>query len=286
MQTEMEAFLEHLTSEGRSPNTRAAYRADLRGFHRFLQTVEPGVDGWPLVSGQHLAAYVACLQEQGSSPATLRRKAIALGRFFDFLGKERPALESLPQFTPKPLSLPLSPGAIDALLTQIAASTANTARRDRALLALLWETGAQVSEVVGLNRTDFDETTGEILLGRGGSRQRRLTLSPAAAEAVQGYVSSGVSGSVAPSGQKPLFCNQRGGRLTRQSVWVILRSWAVAAGIREPLTPRLLRQAATPPLLSAAIDQQPVDDRRDAIHPLLLDGLPPVPETIHPPTNR
>lgn len=286
MQAKMEAFLEYLTTEGRSPNTRAAYRADLRGFRRFLQASEPGVYSWQSVSGRHLAAYVTHLQEQGNSPATLRRKAVALGRFFDFLGRARPALEGLPQPTPNPPALRLSPAVIEALLAQMAASTADTALRDRALLALLWETGAQVSEVVGLNRGDFDGTSGELLLGRGSSQQRTLTLSPTAANPVQGYVSSGLSGSVSPSGQEPLFCNQRGGRLTRQSVWVILQSWAVAAGIREPLTPRLLRQAAVARHLPAGITQQPIDNQAGVVHPLLLDGLPPVPKTTHPPTNR
>ncbi len=286
MQTEIEAFLEHLTTEGRSPNTKAAYRADLRGFCRFLQAANPPVVSWHSVSERHLAAYVAHLQEQGSHPATLRRKTVALGRFFDFLGKARPLLASLPHSFLKPPLLLLASREIDALLAQMAASTASTARRDRAILALLWETRAQVSEVVGLNRGDFDETTGEILLGRGGSRQRRLTLSPAAAEAVQGCLSNSVSGSGSLSGQEPLFRNQRGERLTRQGVWFILRGWATAAGIRELLTPRLLRQGAAARLLPAGIDQQPLDNRAGQVHPLLLDGLPPVPPTTHPPTNR
>lgn len=286
MQTEIEAFLEHLTTEGRSPNTKAAYRADLRGFCRFLQAANPPVVSWHSVSERHLAAYVAHLQEQGSHPATLRRKAVAMGRFFDYLGKARPLLASLPHSFLKPPLLLLASSEIDALLAQMAASTASTARRDRAILALLWETGAQVSEVVGLNRGDFDETTGEILLGRVGSRQRRLTLSPASAEAVQGCLPNSVSGSGSLSGQEPLFRNQRGERLTRQGVWFILRGWATAAGIRELLTPRLLRQGAAARLLPARIDQQPLDNRAGQVHPLLLDGLPPVPPTTHPPTNR
>jgi integrase/recombinase XerD len=286
VQAKIEAFLGHLVAEGRSSNTQTAYGADLRGFYSFLQATEPQVDSWQSVTGLHLVAYVARLQEQGSRPATLSRKAVVLGRFFDFLGKELPPLESLPASTPMQPPVFLSPEKVDALLAQMAASTASTARRDRALLALLWETGAQVSEVVGLNWGDFDSSTAGVVLDRDGSRQRTATLSPAAADAMRGYLSADISGTASLSRQKPLLRNQRGRRLTRQGVWLILRGWGTKAGITEPLTPRLLLRGRTAHLLQTGIDQQAIDNRVGVVHPLLLDGLPPAADTTVPSTSR
>lgn len=297
MQGAIDEFLEQLTAEGRSPNTQAAYRADLRGFYSFLQTEYPRVDSWHCVNGLHLAAYVARLQEKDSHPATLSRKAVVLGRFFDFLSKEIPPLESLPPPTQSQPFVPLSPEKMDALLAQMTASTASTARRDRALLALLWETGAQVSEVVRLNLDDFDPTAAEIVLNRGEAGQRTVALSSATVDAVNAYLTHSVYGRTASSAQGPLLRNQRGQRLTRQGVWWILRDLAAAAGIEGTITPRLLRRGAVDRLLQAGVDQQSIHERlgltklltnrgESKIPLILLDGLPPTADNTYQPTNQ
>ena len=286
MQAAIEEFLGHMEAEGRSPNTQTAYGADLCGFCGFLQAEHSRVDSWQRVTRLHVAEYLAQLQKKGSRPATISRKAVVLGRFFGFLGKEIRPLESLPPRTQEQPPLPPSPGEMEALLAQMAASTASTARRDRALLALLWETGAQVSEVVGLNLGDFDTSTAEIVLNRGGARQRTVALSSTTADAVQGYLTPAISGAASFSGQEPLLRNQRGKRLTRQGAWLILRGWATAAGIKAPVTPRLLRRGAAARLLQAGVDEQIIHDRMGVPHLLLLDGLLPTADTTTQPANR
>lgn len=276
----MDEFLGHLAAEGRSPNTQSAYQSDLRGFYGFLRTDYPRVDRWQDVTEIHLADYLGLLQAKGNRPATIHRKAVVLGRFFAFLGRESFSLQrlsALPSLQERPAAR-LSPAQMERILARMAAFPAPTARRDRALLMLLWESRAQVAEVVGLNGRDFDASAAEIVLNRGNAQQSVVSLSLAAADALSDYLaptaSERTAGDATGLGSEPLLRNQRGGRLTRQGIWLILRGWGEQTQIH--LTPRLLRRGATAPFLQPEGNEVPV---------LLLDGLPPATDITHPSTE-
>ena len=139
MQQTIDAFLEKLTKDGRSPNTRSAYRADLNELHRFLQGISPPVVGWQAVTDVHWAGYLAHLQRIGRSPATIARKSVVLGRFFDFIGihLSKPATTTATSAVPSPENP--HPPAVDSAqigLLMAQAAHSSTGRRDRALLQI------------------------------------------------------------------------------------------------------------------------------------------------------
>ncbi len=280
MQQTIDAFLEKLTMDGRSPNTRSAYRADLNELHRFLQGISPPVAGWLAVTDSHWAGYLAHLQRIGRSSATITRKSVVLGRFFDFIGihLSKPATSAATTTATSAVPSPENPhppavdsAQIDLLMAQAAHSS--TGRRDRALLALLWGTGARASELARLNLGDFDSASQTLFVGRGGSHERRLLLPPATATALTDYLAQGLPAPDSCQPDDPLLRNQRGGRLTRQGIWLIVRRIAQAAGMHSPITPRHLRRA---------VAIRHCDDQKSG---LLLDGSPPAIHIPHPLDN-
>jgi len=284
VQQTIDAFLEKLTKDGRSPNTRSAYRVDLNELHRFLQGLSPPVVGWQDVTDVHWAGYLAHLQRIGRSPATIARKSVVLGRFFDFIGihLSKPAMSAAGNAATSTATSAVHspenphPPAVDSAqigLLMAQAAHSSTGRRDRALLALLWETGAWASELARLNLGDFDSTSQTLFVGRGGSHERTLALPPAAATALTDYLAHGLPAPDSCQPDDPLLRNQRGGRLTRQGIWLIVRRIAQAAGMQNPITPRHLRRAAAIRLC---------DDQTSG---LWLDGTAPVTHAPHPLDN-
>ncbi len=269
MQRAIDTFLEELTMGGRSSNTLSAYRTDLHQLYRFLQGTSPPVVGWQDVTDLHWAGYLAHLERIGRSPATIARKSVVLGRFFDFVGLHL----SIPAVSAATSAENPNPQTVDSaqialLLAQAAHSS--TARRDRALLALLWETGALASELARLNMGDFDSASQTLFVDRDGSHERTLDLPPAAATALTDYLAKGLPVLASRQPDDPLLRNHKGGRLTRQGIWLIVRRIAQAAGIQNPITPRHLQRAAA---IRLCDDQPPR---------LLLDGIAPNTHFPHP----
>lgn len=296
MQQAIDEFLGKLQADGRSLNTLNAYRTDLHELCRFVQGISPPLVDWLDVTDCHWAGYLAHLQRLGRSPATIARKSVVMGRFFAFSGLRlsKPAMSAATSATPSQEIQRRSAvdlAQISLLLAQAARSTASAARRDRALLALLWETGALASELACLNMGDFDPTSQTLVLDRGGFHERTLVLPEAAVTALTDYLAHGLPAPDSRQLDDPLLRNRKGGRLTRQGIWLIVRTLAQAAGIQSPVTPRRLRQAAAIRLLDAGTNRQAVQTRLgvanppdsatdEEIPPLLLDGVAP---TFHHP---
>ncbi len=242
MERTIDNFLRHIAAQGRTPNTISAYRTDLHGFCAFVQGIEPPVVDWRDITALQATQFMAQLTRQGLSPSTITRKAVVLKRFFAYLGKQFPIPEKPAKFAQPAgkMSHPpdtLRPSTIEALLSHVAQSPKPTAARDHALLTLLCKTGARASELANANVGDLNLARREIVLG--GPRQREIALDQSSVESLAQHLSG--SG---PSAQAPLFRNQRGQRLTRQGIWLIVRTHAAALGLENVVSPRSLRQAA------------------------------------------
>jgi len=304
MEQTIERFLERLKKDGRTENTCSAYRSDLRQFFLYLRRTFPQVQNWQNVERIHTDAYFAHLHDLDRSHSTIVRKTVAIRQFYAFLGIAPPVLED-----PTPAhrdeagtggpSLP-SRAEILRLLEEPGRAQTATARRDRALLELLCDTGVRASELVQLDRTDVDWEAGAIVCGAGSKRQRRVLLSRRALEALTAYCTRerkmpAPATSVASTSREPLFLNQRGTRLTRQGVWLIVSRYAAAVGMDSLVTPRSLRRAVAAHWLQTGTDAQAVTQRlglaRLTKNPptgqnkslLLLDGVASQPkQTNHP----
>lgn len=249
MEREILYYLDHLRRDGRKENTINAYLADLRHFCAFLREGDTPILRWEDVGEEAMTRYLHALAQAGRSPATLTRRRAVLSRFLHFLGNPpAPGLPALPPGTlhtpPRPSAL-LTPEEVAALFAHASSSAPLFAQRDRALLELLYDTGARISALTGLNVADVHLERREIFLAE--SRQA-TPIGPSAAAALADYLAEGRGLLVARATRSDqtggaLFLNHLGRRLTRQGAWLIVSTCAAACGIEKSVTPRSLRRS-------------------------------------------
>jgi integrase/recombinase XerD len=243
-------FLSFLAVEkGASGNTIAAYRNDIQQFSGFTTSRRNG-KGWAGVDRNMILDYMLDLQRKKYAEATVARKVAAVKSFFGFLTAEGlipgDPTESLSSpRVGKSLPKPISPQQIDELLEQPLRRNTPEAKRDKAMLELLYATGMRVTELVSLDLDSIvlrSESAYVRCVGKG-SKERSIPIHEHAAEAVQTYLDEGRPLLVRVRGERALFVNRRGERLTRQGFWLILKSYAQAANIAEHVTPHTLRHS-------------------------------------------
>jgi integrase/recombinase XerD len=264
------SFLDHLAVErGASSNTLAAYRRDLGRYLDYLAA--RGKDSIADVDAVVVSGFLAYLREgdadhQGLSASSVARAVAAvrgLHRFAlrDGLVDVDVSREVRPAAPPR--RLPKAIGIEDVERLPAAAGYARTslAIRDRALLELLYGTGARISEAVGLHVDDLDLTDNTVLLTGKGDKQRRVPVGSYAAAALSAYlVRSRPTLIAAGAGTSRLFLNSRGGPLSRQSAWVVLRTAAERAGLAAGISPHTLRHSFATHLLEGGADVRVVQE--------------------------
>ena len=163
-----------------------------------------------------------------------------------------------------PKALPL--GDVEAILEAAGAPGTTLALRDRALLEVLYGTGARISEAVGLDVDDLalpdhGEAVGTVLLCGKGSKERIVPVGSFAREAVDAYLVRGRAELLAAGkGTPALFLNARGGRLSRQSAWAVLVKAAERAGVTRDVSPHTLRHSFATHLLDGGADVRVVQE--------------------------
>ena len=252
-------FLAYLELErGLSRNTLEAYRSDLLQFGEFLD--RRGLAPARVTHGE-VAAF---LSELEVAPSTLSRKVACLRSFYRYLRREG-AIDHDPtadlRGPRKPQRLPrvLTREQVARLLEQ-PRGTEPLALRDRALLELMYACGLRASEAIGLQLADVDLEEG-LLCARGkGSKERIVPVGRQAVAAVRAYLRSGrpalsAAGSrSAPAVQARLLLNSRGGGLTRQGLYKIIKGHARRAGLEERMSPHTLRHSFATHLLAGGCD--------------------------------
>ncbi|MDN6441838.1 MAG: site-specific tyrosine recombinase XerD [Acidipropionibacterium jensenii] len=266
-------YLSHLAVErGLSDNTVAAYRRDLDRYRHFL--AGRGLTDLAQVSAVDVSEFSRDLARRDLAPASVSRAVVAVRNLHAFaLAEGRVGLDVAHEVSPgaRPRRLPkaLSIESVEALLDSCDTTTVE-GLRDRALLELLYGTGARVSEVCSLDVDDLtpvlsDPQQGLRLFGKGG-RERVVPLGSYAADAVRGWLVRGRRGWAAShgSGSAPatpaLLLNQRGGRLSRQSAWAVIQRAGQRAGITEHLSPHSLRHSFATHLLDGGADVRVVQE--------------------------
>ncbi|HEV2066497.1 MAG TPA: tyrosine-type recombinase/integrase [Thermomicrobiales bacterium] len=254
MEEMVERFLGALKAErGFSVNTIAAYRNDLHQFIAYLGAPPEedrisAVTAWQDLNDAHLDAFLLQLRSRDYAPSTVARKTAALKSFCGFLRKQGEMATDIGTNLSSPKVDKYVPKAIShddvlRLLEQPFRETPNRPEsiRDRAMLEVLYGTGMRVSELVALDVADADLGRGEIRCQGKAGRSRVVPLTPRAAESIHAYCSQ-ARGQLVRDNTSSLFVNHRGGRLTRQGFWLILKSYAERAGI-DAITPHTLRHS-------------------------------------------
>lgn len=297
-------YLAHLGVErGLADNTVTSYRRDLRRYLDHLTLI--GRETPDEVTEADVHGFVAALRTGDDDhgplgPASVARHVVTvrgLHRFWlreqlvpvDVTAEVRPPRPD--QRLPK--ALPLD--QVEAILEAAGAPGTTLARRDRALLEILYGTGARISEAVGIDIDDLDREEGALLLRGKGGKQRIVPVGSFALTAIETYLTTArpalTSSTVSTAA---LFLNARGGRLSRQSAWTVLTRTARIAGIGVDVSPHTLRHSFATHLLDGGADVRVVQEllghasvTTTQIYTLVtVDRLREVYATAHPRARR
>ncbi|WP_425491416.1 site-specific tyrosine recombinase XerD [Nocardioides luti] len=266
-------YLDHLSVErGLAANTLSSYRRDLRRYQQYLAT--SGIEDLGGISEATVSGFLMRLREGDAdhpplSATSAARTVVAVRGFHKFavadgLATLDPASAVKPPSPAKRLPKALPLADVEAILEAAGASGTTLALRDRALLEVLYGTGARISEAVGLDVDDLDTVDGTVLLRGKGSKERIVPVGSFAREAVDAYLVRGrpelVAASTAASTGGAMFLNARGGRLSRQSAWAVLVKAAERAGVTRDVSPHTMRHSFATHLLDGGADVRVVQE--------------------------
>jgi integrase/recombinase XerD len=266
----VQTYLDHLAVErGLAGNTLTSYRRDLRRYASGL--TRRGVLDLADVTEPDVAAFLADLRAgdeehpplAASSAARAVVAARGLHRFAvrEGLATLDPSSDVRPPTPPRRLPKAISVADVERLLNGTGGEETPISLRDRALLELLYGTGARISEAVGLSADDLDLESRVVRLSGKGGKQRMVPMGMLARRAVEDYLVRGRPAlAAAGRGNAVLFLNARGGPLSRQSAWTILRTAAGRAGLTVDVSPHTLRHSFATHLLEGGADVRVVQE--------------------------
>lgn len=246
MERDIDAFLHYLaTAKGSSQNTVAAYRNDLEQLAAYVAAER--VKGIIQSNDTLLKSYLINLRGKGYSAATAARKVASAKSFFNFLVdqgklKENPLRNVVsPRVSKRPPKF-LSPDEFRRLLAEPAKSSTLEAKRDTVMLELLYATGLRATELVSLNVEDIDFSQSCVHSVHGNSK-RRIPLDHRTSQLLRSFLQNDRLDLLYDEKEEALFLNRRGGRLTRQGFWQIIKNYANKAGLGTQVTPQTLRHS-------------------------------------------
>jgi integrase/recombinase XerD len=266
-------YLRHLSIErGLSKNTILAYRRDLNSYLGYLE--KQGVHDASSITESAITGYLTAISESGilssNSVARMLAGVRGLHRFwlFESITDGDPSSMVKPPKLPKRLPKAITISEIEKLIEasgpdpkKLEDGEPDLARvRDRAILELLYATGARISELTALNLDDLVDPTMVRLFGKG-SKERIVPVGSYAQSALEVYLVRARPVLVKKGkGTPALFLNQRGGRLSRQSAWQIISDAADAATIQSEVSPHTLRHSFATHLLEGGADVRVVQE--------------------------
>lgn len=265
---EAEEFLTWMVTErGRSANTLQAYRRDVTNYVSWLRAQSSDV---LTVSPSMLNQFVGQRRASGAAPASVARQLAAMRMMHRFFVEERireddPTADLDGVRVPAGIPHPLTEAEVSTLLATVLGHDP-VARRDRALLEFLYATGARIGEAVGLSITDIDLDSGLVRLFGKGSKERIVPFGRISREALGEWLSPGGRGAMEPirwarrGDAEAVFLNHRGARLSRQSAWLVVRTYGDACGLTDRLSPHVLRHSCATHLLDHGADLRIVQE--------------------------
>jgi integrase/recombinase XerD len=264
------SYLDHLAVErGSSANTLSSYRRDLRRYLEYLaaRNIRTLGDVAATTVGEFLAALrEGDAEHQPLSAASAARAVVAVRGLHKFAYSDGQvgadvAREVKPPAPPRRLPKAISVDDVERLLDAADFDQTPLSVRDRALLEVLYGTGARISEAVGLDVDDVNLAEKTVLLRGKGGKERLVPLGSFASKALSTYLVR-----IRPDlvrvgrGTPKVFLNSRGGPLSRQSAWTVLRSAAEKAGLTVDISPHTLRHSFATHLMEGGADVRVVQE--------------------------
>jgi len=258
----MDNFLAHCGAEkGLAPASLEAARFDLARFRKWSEAA--GLEAPGMISDHHLRSFLLDSAAE-LAPSSRGRLLSTIRSFFRFLVAENLADDDPTSTLVAPrrgrkLPTVLTVNQVERLLEVVDGARPRDLR-DRAILEFLYGCGCRVSEVCGLDVTDLDASEATLLLRGKGRKQRLVPVGEPALEAVGLYLRAGRSELVGRNPNSALFLNQRGGRLSRVSVWSLIKKSGALAGLPDDLSPHTLRHTYATHLLEGGADLRVVQE--------------------------
>lgn len=261
-----EDFLTWLAVErGRSANTLAAYRRDLTHYVAWL-----GGRALSSVSEADVENFVGDLRREGKAPSSVARALVSVRSLHRFLAAEGhlvadPAADVATGRVPQGVPKALSEADVEMLLAAVVGQEP-AQRRDRAILEVLYASGMRIGELVGMSMSDLDLDSGLTRVFGKGSKERIVPLGRHARVALTEWLTADGRGAMVPArwarrgDAEAVFLNQRGGRLTRQGAWGVVRHYGDHVGLGDRLSPHVLRHSCATHLLDHGADIRVVQE--------------------------
>ncbi|WAW10959.1 site-specific tyrosine recombinase XerD [Oxalobacter vibrioformis] len=256
-QSQIDEFCDTLWLEdGLAKNTMEAYRRDLQQFARWLEGTHPGMDMLH-ATPENMSAYFAARHTETKATSANRRLTV-LKRFYQLLLRQNritsdPCLKLKSAKQPERFPKTLSESQVEALL---AAPDVNTplGLRDRTMIELMYASGLRVSELVLLKSVELGMNEGVLrIIGKGG-KTRLIPFGQEARVWINRYLKEARPQILNGQMSDALFVTARGGAMTRQMFWILIRKYAMQADIHTPLSPHTLRHAFATHLLNHGAD--------------------------------
>jgi integrase/recombinase XerD len=254
----IDAFCDTLWLEhGLAKNSLDAYRRDLRLFARWLEVKRPARRDLYAVEPHDIAAYFAERHED-TKPSSANRRLSVLKRFYQLALRERridadPCLKMASAKQPQRFVHTLTEAQVDALLAAPDVATP-LGLRERTMLELMYASGLRVSELVALKVVELSLNDGVLRVTGKGSKTRLVPFGEQARDWLERYMKEARAIILDGQVDDALFVTNRGGAMTRQMFWVIIKKHAAKAGITAPLSPHTLRHAFATHLLNHGAD--------------------------------
>lgn len=264
LQESITAFGNELMLErGRSAHTLAGYEADLRQCAAWMAR-RAGIKSWREATPAHARDWLHDLTRAGLAETSVSRKLSALRGLARYLVREQERPDDFTALLQGPRRARRVPSAlgrdeVDRLLAAPQGGDA-MALRDRALLELFYSSGLRVSELAGLGLSSLDLEHGFVRVFGKGAKERVVPVGGRAADALKIYIEAGRPGLVRAKTGSALFLSERGGPLSRKTLWYIVQKYAAKAGLAKGVKPHQLRHSFASHLLGGGADLRAIQE--------------------------
>jgi len=266
MEEDIRLFLNYLAKEKKcSKNTLDAYNNDLSQLADFIATTGSGGYDVNQLTDKHLSMYMAFLKNKSYTLSTIARKIAAARTFLKFMADRGKVNSDMAPRLSAPKVVKAAPKAltvqeVQRLMAEAARLPSIDAKRDRAMLELLYASGMLASELMSLNVENIDLERSRINIASSRGRSRVIPLDSRMRSIIKEYIDAVRIKILTDDKERALFLNQRGERLTRQGFWQIIQSYADSAGITSKVTPRSIRHSFAVHRLSSGADIHAVQE--------------------------
>lgn len=259
----IDMFLNYLSVErGLSRNTMLSYGEDLSFYTRYLSS--KGIDALSKVTKADIVNFMLSQKDKGLSANSISRQLTAVKMFHRFLMRERvlksdpTSLVDSPKLSKK-IPQALSLNEVDTLLAQ-PDIRAKQGLRDKAILETLYATGMRVSEISSLKKDNVNREVGFLRCIGKGNKERVIPLGKKAISSINRYIDASRPSLLRNKTSEFLFLNRFGNRLSRQSLWKLIKNYARKARINKPIKPHILRHSFATHLLERGADLRSVQE--------------------------